>query len=80
MKPTLTLLIALLLAPLAKLHATDVQRLTKPNIVFIIVDDLNGWIGCLNPARGAQTPQIDRLASRGTLFSKAHCADRKSVV
>jgi arylsulfatase A-like enzyme len=46
----------------------------KPNIVFIIVDDLNGWIGCLNPALGAQTPQIDRLASRGTLFSNAHCA------
>ena len=46
----------------------------RPNVLFMIVDDLNGWIGCLDPRLGAQTPQIDRLASRGTLFGNAHCA------
>ena len=48
----------------------------RPNVLFMIVDDLNGWIGCLDPRLGAQTPQIDRLASRGTLFGNAHCARR----
>ncbi len=37
MKHTLTLLAALLLAPLAALHAAE-----KPNILHIVVDDL-GW-------------------------------------
>jgi len=73
MKTTIALLTSLLLAPLTALHAADATK-QKPNIVFIIVDDLNGWLGCLNPGLGAKTPQIDRLAARGTLFSNAHCA------
>jgi arylsulfatase A-like enzyme len=44
------------------------------NVLVIVVDDLNAWIGCLDPNLGAKTPQIDRLASRGTLFTNAHCA------
>lgn len=74
MKPTLTLLTALMLAPLVALHAAGQPAPQRPNVVFIIVDDLNGWLVCLNPGLGAQTPQIDRLADRGTLFSNAHCA------
>jgi hypothetical protein len=45
MKPTLTLLTALLLAPLAALHATDAPPKPasgKPNIIVILTDDL-GW-------------------------------------
>ena len=46
----------------------------RPNVLFIAVDDLNDWIGCLGGHPQAQTPNIDRLAQRGILFSNAHCA------
>jgi arylsulfatase A-like enzyme len=37
------------------------------------VDDLNDWIGCLDAHPNAKSPNIDRLAKRGTLFTNAHC-------
>lgn len=47
----------------------------KPlNVLFIAVDDLNDWIGCLGGHPDVKTPNIDRLAARGVLFSNAHCA------
>jgi len=46
----------------------------KPNVLFIAVDDLNDWIGCLGGHPDVKTPNIDRLAKRGVLFSNAHCA------
>jgi arylsulfatase A-like enzyme len=36
------------------------------------VDDLNDWIGCLGGHPQVKTPNIDRLAARGTLFTNAH--------
>lgn len=47
---------------------------TKPNVLFIAVDDLNDWVGCMGGHEDAQTPNIDRLAARGVLFTNAHCA------
>lgn len=44
-----------------------------PNVLFIAVDDLNDWVGCLGGHPQTQTPNIDRLASRGMLFTNAHC-------
>lgn len=43
-----------------------------PNVLLIAIDDLNDWVGCLDHAQ-AKTPNIDRLATRGTLFTSAHC-------
>ena len=45
----------------------------KPNILFIAMDDLNDWIGCLGGHPQARTPNIDRLAASGILFTNAHC-------
>ncbi|MDB4372043.1 sulfatase-like hydrolase/transferase, partial [bacterium] len=45
----------------------------KPNILFIAIDDQNDWIGCLGGHPNAKTPNIDKLASQGTLFTNAHC-------
>jgi arylsulfatase A-like enzyme len=45
----------------------------KPNVLLIAVDDLNDWISCLNGHPDTKTPNIDRLAARGTLFANAHC-------
>ena len=45
----------------------------RPDIVFIIVDDLNDWIGCLGGHPDAKSPNIDALAKGGMLFSQAYC-------
>ena len=37
----------------------------KPNVMFIAIDDLNDWVGCLGGNTQAKTPNIDQLASRG---------------
>jgi arylsulfatase A-like enzyme len=46
----------------------------RPNVLFISVDDMNDWVGCLRGYPGVSTPNIDRLAKRGVLFADAHCA------
>jgi arylsulfatase A-like enzyme len=45
---------------------------SRPNVLFIAIDDLNDWVGCLGGHPQAQTPRMDRLAARGTLFANAH--------
>lgn len=45
----------------------------RPNILLIAVDDLNDWIGALKGHPQALTPNIDRLANEGMLFTNAHC-------
>lgn len=42
------------------------------NVVFIVVDDLNNTIGCYGHPT-VQTPNIDKLASKGILFRNAYC-------
>ncbi|QDT02182.1 Arylsulfatase [Rubripirellula lacrimiformis] len=53
--------------------AVAVAEADKPNVLFIAVDDLNDWIGCLGGHPQAKTPNIDRLAASGVLFTNAHC-------
>jgi arylsulfatase A-like enzyme len=46
---------------------------SKPNVLFIAMDDLNDWIGCLGGHPQTITPNLDRLAASGVLFTNAHC-------
>ena len=46
----------------------------KPNVLFIAIDDLNDWTGMLKGNPQAITPHMDRLASKGIVFTNAHCA------
>jgi arylsulfatase A-like enzyme len=46
----------------------------KNNILFIVADDLNAWIGALGRHPDVQTPNIDSLAKRGILFTHAYCS------
>lgn len=50
----------------------------KPNVLFLCVDDMKDWVNCLGGYEGTvHTPNIDRLAKRGALFTNAHCASPK---
>ena len=61
----------LLMSPVSRVRGEDVPR---PNVLMIIVDDMNDWVGCLGGHPDVKTPNIDRLARRGLLFTNAHCA------
>ena len=47
---------------------------SRPNVLFLAVDDMNDWIGCLETTPRAITPNLDRLAARGVNFTNAHTA------
>jgi iduronate 2-sulfatase len=69
MRPTvLCTLLALCLAPRIVPAAEG-----RPNVLFIISDDLNNHLGCYQHPL-VKTPHIDRLAARGMVFEKAYCA------
>ena len=44
------------------------------DILLIYVDDMADWVGCMGGYQGTvYTPNIDRLAQQGVLFTNAHC-------
>jgi arylsulfatase A-like enzyme len=72
MKPTLTLLTALLLAPLAALPAAESKPANKPNVIVILSDDL-GWadLSCYG-STFHESPNLDKLAAQGMRFTQAY--------
>jgi arylsulfatase A-like enzyme len=64
---------AWILAPLTTLPAADgPASVSKPNIIFILADDLGyGDVGCYGATK-VKTPNIDRLAREGMRFTDAH--------
>ena len=84
MKHTLTLLSALLLAPLVKLHAADAPKPpAKPNILIILADD-SGYsdLGCYGGE--IDTPHLDKLAREGVRFrafyNNARCSPSRATL
>ncbi len=47
-------------------------KLSKPNVLFIAIDDLRPELGCYGSPQ-LKSPNIDRLASQGVLFNRAYC-------
>lgn len=49
-----------------------------PNILLILVDSLNDWTSVLGGHPNGSTPNIDKLAQRGLLFTNAHSVGTNS--
>src|SRR6478736_2391186 len=71
---TLRLFICTCLATTAGTLSAHAEPPTKPNVLFIAVDDLNHWVGYLGRNRQTITPNIDKLAARGVAFTRSYCA------
>ena len=57
---------------IAGIHAEQANA-NRPNILFIYLDDLGyGDVTCYNPDSKIHTPNIDRLAKEGMVFTDAH--------
>ncbi len=69
-----SLSLGILVLPVSALDQNSTEaKPPRPNVLFIAIDDLNDWVGCLQGHPNATTPNINALAKRGTLFSNAHC-------
>ncbi len=74
MKRPHTLLVALLLGSFMVIDATAAEPASKPNIVFIMADDLGYTDVACYGSKYYETPNIDRLATQGMkLLSHHHC-------
>lgn len=68
--------LALAMAPRPAAGAGDAASFNKPNILYILADDLGyGDPGCYNPESKIPTPNLDRLAAEGIRFTDAHAPD-----
>jgi choline-sulfatase len=63
----------LLFAAIGAAPLVAAESTRRPNVLFIAIDDQNDWVGPLGGHRLAQTPNLDRLARRGTVMVNAHC-------
>lgn len=65
------LLMVLLLVVACPGHAGQRDGAGRPNIVMFVADDLNDWVSAMGYSQ-AITPNLDRLAKRGVMFTNAH--------
>jgi len=63
----------ILFALLAPFCGQSFAAALRPNIIFILADDLaQGDLGCYGQ-KWIQTPNLDRMAAEGTRFTQAYC-------
>jgi arylsulfatase A-like enzyme len=59
-------------APILVLLCTQAKALEKPNVLFLVSDDMRPQLGCYGD-KLVKSPNLDRLASRGLVFQRAFC-------
>ncbi len=79
------LIVATQLSPLASSHAAGAERQLRPNIIFIMADDMGyADVGAFG-SEMINTPNIDQLARQGTLYTQFYagasvCAPSREVL
>ena len=66
------ILVVALLSCSHERNVTGENSRRRPNVLFIAVDDLRPMLGCYGD-QIIKTPNMDRLATQGTLFERAYC-------
>ncbi len=64
--------ILLLILFFGNVEICNSQTAEKPNILLIVLDDLNDYTGFLGGHPQVKTPNMDALAKEGTVFTNAH--------
>ena len=64
----------ILFAALLCVTSAPVASAEKPDVLFIAIDDMNDWTTLFDEDNPIQTPNLKRLAARGTFFNRAYCA------
>ena len=74
LSPSLLLPVAVVLAAVIPIDsATAAEPARKPNVVFVLSDDLaQGDVGCYGQ-KLIKTPHLDAMAKDGTRFTQAYC-------
>ena len=62
----------------SEINADGEQTQLRKNVLMIAVDDLKPLLGCYGDSL-AKTPNIDRLAERGVVFTSAYCQQAVSA-
>src|SRR5690554_2437988 len=78
--PLLVVVFAVTLSFTRNVSAND----QRPNIVWIFVEDMSGWMGCYGD-HTVPTPSIDRIAADGVRFNRAYmtagvCSPSRSAI
>ncbi|MFI4912204.1 MAG: sulfatase [Sedimentisphaeraceae bacterium JB056] len=55
-------------------YGIELVQNKKPNVLFLFIDDLNDWVGCMGGHPDVKTPNLDKLAREGMIFMNANCA------
>lgn len=70
-----SIIIITLLIVLSGCSSTEKSKDDKPNIVFIVVDDLGySDVGYMKHKKNIKTPNIDKMAKNGMVFTNAYAA------
>ena len=72
MKKYYWILVVVLSGCSSQRDTTGENSQSRPNVLFIAVDDLRPMLGCYGD-QDIKTPNMDRLAAQGTLFERAYC-------